>query len=310
VHHARRVLGMLKKLWPFGSDGAPAASAAMGRLVSELHFELVPMASIEGAIGDLPDGAEVSLTCSPTKGIPATQRFTERLVDAGFHVVPHLAARMVAAPADAVELAAWTRRLGLDEVYVIAGDAPEAHGPYPGTLAFLHDYLAAGPGVARVGIAGYPDGHAFIDAAIVDEQLMAKQRLLDDHGVGGWISTQMCFDATTIRAWIERERARGVVLPIRLGIPGVVDRTRLMTMGARLGVGASLRFLSKNRSTVMQLMAPGGYDPTELVAAFAEDADALGIEALHAFTFNSVADTRAWQEAILDRAGRRDEPER
>jgi methylenetetrahydrofolate reductase (NADPH) len=88
-------------------------------------------------------------------------------------------------------------------------------------------------------------------------------------------------------------------LPIRLGIPGVVDRTRLMTMGARLGVGTSLRFLSKNRSTVMKLMAPGGYDPTDLVVALADDATALGIEALHSFTFNAVADTRKWQEAMI-----------
>jgi hypothetical protein len=60
-----------------------------------------------------------------------------------------------------------------------------------------------------------------------------------------------------------------------------------------------MRYLSKNRSTVMHLMAPGGYDPTDLVAAFADDAEELGIEALHSFTFNSVADTRAWQEAIV-----------
>ena len=293
---------MFKKLWPSCSVDTRPTSAAMGRLAATLHFELVPMTSIDGAIAALPAGAHVSMTCSPTKGIPATQQYTEQLVAAGHHVVPHLAARMVGSHDDTRELAAWTRRIGLDEVYVIAGDAPDALGPYDGALAFLRDYLAAGPGVERVGVAGYPDGHAFIDARVIDDQLLAKQRLLDEHGVGGWISTQMCFDAATIRAWIERERARGIDLPIRLGIPGVVDRTRLMTMGARLGVGASLRFLSKNRSTVMQLMAPGGFDPTELVAAFASDADTLGIEALHGFTFNSVADTRAWQVAIMERA--------
>ncbi len=36
-----------------------------------------------------------------------------------------------------------------------------------------------------------------------------------------------------------------------------------------------------------------------MVVAFADDADRLGIEALHSFTFNAVADTRAWQEAIV-----------
>ena len=46
-------------------------------------------------------------------------------------------------------------------------------------------------------------------------------------------------------------------------------------------------------------MAPGGYDPTALIAAFDDDVETLGIEALHSFTFNSVAETRAWHEAIV-----------
>ena len=78
-------------------------------------------------------------------------------------------------------------------------------------------------------------------------------------------STQMCFDAGRIRSWLEEERALGLTVPVHLGVPGVVDRTRLMTMGARLGVGTSLRYLSKNRATVMRMLAPGGYDPTDLV---------------------------------------------
>jgi hypothetical protein len=49
----------------------------------------------------------------------------------------------------------------------------------------------------------------------------------------------------------------------------------------------------------MRLMAPGGYDPTEMVTAFADDTDRYGIEGLHSFTFNAVADTRKWQEAIV-----------
>jgi hypothetical protein len=63
-----------------------------------------------------------------------------------------------------------------------------------------------------------------------------------------------------------------------------------------------MRYLAKNRSTVMHLMAPGGFDPTDLVVAFADDAEELGVEALHSFTFNAVADTRAWQEAIVQGA--------
>jgi methylenetetrahydrofolate reductase (NADPH) len=294
------VIDVFRKLWPFGSSQRDTESSpAMRELARNLHFELVPMKSIEDAMAALPPKADVSLTCSPVKGIIATQEYTERLLALGHRPTPHIAARLVESPVHAKQIASWLREQHLSEVFVIAGDATEPAGPYEGSLPFMRDLLDADPGVKRVGFAGYPDGHAFIDAAELVEQVHAKQSLLAEAGVDGWISTQMCFDADRIREWLTGQRAAGLNLPIRLGIPGVVDRTRLMTMGARLGVGTSLRFLSKNRSTVMKLMAPGGYDPTDLVVALADDATALGIEALHSFTFNAVADTRKWQEAMI-----------
>lgn len=293
------MLSMLRKLWPFGASGPAEVGPAVAALVRDLHLELVPISSAEQAIADLPDASHVSVTCSPTKGIAATRELTERLVGAGHLPAPHIAARMVSGDGEVAELATWIRTLGLSEVFVIAGDASTPAGPFEGSLGFLDDLLSASPGVARVGIAGYPDGHALIDDRVLHEQLHAKQRVLAEHGVDGWVSTQMCFDAATVRGWIERERAAGLTLPIRLGVPGVVDRTRLMSMGVRLGIGASLRYLAKNRSTVLSMVAPGGYDPTDLVAALGPDADGLGIESLHCFTFNSVADTVAWQAALL-----------
>ena len=290
----------MTKLWPFGSSKKDAASSpAMRDLARTLHYELVPMKSIEGAIEDLPPNAHVSVTCSPAKGIGATQEYTERLLALGHRPTPHIAARLVEGPDHAKQLAAWAREHELAEIFVIAGDATEPAGPYEGALPFIRDLLEADPGVERLGYTGYPDGHAFIADEVLTEQIHAKQSVLADAGVDGWISTQMCFDHDKIRDWLEAQRTAGITLPIRLGIPGVVDRTRLMTMGARLGVGTSMRYLSKNRSTVMKLMAPGGYDPTDLVVAFADEAKELGIAALHSFTFNAVADTRKWQEAIV-----------
>ncbi len=298
------MISSLKKLWPFGTETddsrrPPSFSMSMGELVANLHYEIVPMTSIDQAIADLPPHAHVSVTCSPAKGIGATLEHTDRLIGLGHRPIPHLAARMVESAEEAAKLAGWLRERELAEVYVIAGDAPEQAGPYDGASAFLRDFLDADPGVRRVGVAGYPDGHAMIPHEMVTEQLHAKQALLAEHGLGGWISTQMCFDTGTIASWLESERAAGIVLPVRLGVPGVVDRARLMKMGTRLGIGTSLRYLSKNRSTVMHLLAPGGFDPTDLVVAFCDDAERLGIEALHSFTFNAVADTRAWQEAIM-----------
>jgi methylenetetrahydrofolate reductase (NADPH) len=292
------MLSLLKRSRPTEAEARPSSPAERA-LVADLHYELVPMASIDAAIDALPDGSNVSVTCSPVKGIAATLAVCERLVARGHIATPHLAARMVGSRTQAAELSRWCDDVGIGEVFVIAGDASEPHGPYEGALPFIVDLLAAPGPISRIGIAGYPDGHASIDEAIVVEQLHAKQAVLVEADVEGWVSTQMCFDVGTIRSWLLRERASGMTLPVRLGLPGVVDRTRLMTMGTRLGIGASMRYLAKNRSTVTRMLAPGGFDPTEIVEAFAADAASLGIEALHSFTFNAVAETRAWHDAMM-----------
>ena len=291
----------LRRLIPGrGRDSAVRVDdPAVRELVTGLHYELIPMKSVEQAIDDLPPGANVSVTCSPAKGIPATREITDRLIALGHHPVPHIAARLVEGPEHTAELAAWLRSSGVDEVFIVAGDAPEPAGPYEGALAFLRDLVTHDHGMTAIGVTGYPDGHAMFDAVVASEQLLAKQAVLDEAGVLGWCSTQMCFDTAKIVDWLRAERAAGMHLPIRLGLPGVVDRTRLMTVGTRLGIGASLRYLSKNRSTVMALMSPGGFDPTDMVVEVAAHADELAIEAIHSFTFNSVADTRLWHEQLL-----------
>ena len=182
---------------------------------------------------------------------------------------------------------------------MIAGDEPEAAGPYADSLSFLRDLLEHDTGLAHVGVAAYPDGHPFIDRAALHDALHAKQELFATAGVVGAATTQMCFDPARIRTWLSVERCDGLTMPVVVGIPGVVDRGRLLKMGVRIGVGVSLRYLRKNRTAMAALLAPGGYDPTELVHAIAQDAASLGVTALHSYTFNSVAATRAWQQALL-----------
>ena len=89
-------------------------------------------------------------------------------------------------------------------------------------------------------------------------------------------------------------------MPVDLGIPGVVDRTRLLSLGVRLGVGTSLRFLRKHRATMAAMI--GGYDPTGLVDDLVAATSGLGVTGLHAFTFNAVAPTVAWQRHVVGQA--------
>ena len=272
---------------------------AVKTLVSNMRYELIPMKSIEQGILDLPTGAPVSVTCSPVKGISATQDISARLIASGHEVVPHFAARLVESRDHVQKLATWVREQGIKEVFLIAGDAEKPAGPYQDGIELLRDFLDSNSGVARVGFGSYPDGHAFISREALSTALYDKQKLLQEAGVQGLASTQMCFDVAQIRQWIKTERDNGFSVPIQLGVPGVVDRARLMSLGVRVGVGASMRYLSKNKASIMKMLSPGGYDPTELVAGLAKDAQSLNIVGLHSFTFNSGADTAAWQREVL-----------
>ena len=43
-------------------------------------------------------------------------------------------------------------------------------------------------------------------------------------------------------------RASGVTLPVHIGLPGVADLTKLLTISGRIGVADSARYLKKNRN--------------------------------------------------------------
>ena len=265
-------------------------------LVSELTFEVIPLKSLDAAIEALPPGSGVSVTASPVKGQDATCEITERLLELGHRPIPHLSARMVPERKHTAELAAWLRSAGIETAFVVGGDA-DPPGAYFDALAFLRDLLDCDHGLSTLGVTAYPHGHPLISDGALHEALHAKQRMLAEAGLDGYCSTQMCFDPARIERWLRAERAAGLTLPVHLGISGVVDRTKLLTMGARLGVGPSLRYLRKNRAAITRLMTSPNYDPDHLLTALSPHLEELGVTGLHVFTFNQVATTAAWQSS-------------
>ena len=257
------------------------------------------MKGVDDAVAALPAGSAVSVTCSPVKGIAATLDLAGRLHDLGHDTVPHLSARTVEDRDHVARIAGWLRAREVREVFVIAGDGARARGPYDEALTFLRDLLDASPGLRAVGLPGYPDGHPFIGHPELRDVLRAKLAVVAEAGLVASVTTQMCLDAPHIIRWLADERSAGLDVPVDIGVAGVVDRATLLTMGVRLGVGTSLRFLRKNRSVVTSMFAPGGYDPTDLVTRLADDAHRLGVRGLHSYTFNRVPATLAWRERLL-----------
>jgi len=94
---------------------------------------------------------------------------------------------------------------------------------------------------------------------------------------------------------------RGTRLPIWIGIPGAVPRTKLLRVSARIGLGESTRFLVKHKGTFARLAAHGGFTGERFLEKCAPalgEPDAL-VEGLHVFTFNQIVETEAWRNDLL-----------
>ncbi|WP_248896025.1 methylenetetrahydrofolate reductase [Haloplanus halobius] len=269
-------------------------------LLTDPRFELMPFDSFGEQMNRLPDGAEIAVTASPQLGLDATVEWTERAAARGYDPIPHLAARYVR---DEAHLDAVVGRFvdaGVTDIFVPGGDRDEPVGEF----ASAHELLVAlddlGYAFEDVGITGYPEGHDFLG----DRTLVEAMEKKAPHAT--YITTQLCYDPEAVRGWIADVRERGISLPVEVGIPGVMDYQRLLSISRKVGVGDSVRFLQKTDgvvSFVRRLIGSRGkYTPDELVdglAPYAEDPE-YGIRGLHIYTFNQVADTEAWRRERLN----------
>jgi methylenetetrahydrofolate reductase (NADPH) len=273
--------------------------SSLRQLIAEARYEVIPLKNLEAQLPHIPQGASVSVTCSFNKGQQATLDLTRRILDLGHMAVPHISARLTEDDVAVKQLAAFCRDNAIQEVFLVAGDAPEPVGRYDGVVAFLKDFLGHDHGLRRIGVTAYPDGHSLIPKEVVHEALHAKQALLAEAGVSGFASTQMHFDTKNWIQWARAERASGLTLPLHIGAPGAVDRMKLISLSTKLDIGSSVRFLKKNSGAIGRLLRPGGYDPNKFLAPLAKVSDELDLEGVHLFTFNNVDATAEWQQKAL-----------
>ncbi len=275
-----------------------ARDRVLSRLLEQVRYEVLPTASVVDEVySHLPTGATVTVTASPARGMEETVDIAERLAAVGFDVVPHLAARMIQGESQLAEITERLRLAGVTKVFVPAGDAEPAPGCYRSALQVLEDLAIAGNPFDEVGITGYPESHPSIN----DD--LTVQAMWDKRHHATQVVSNLTFDPDVLATWIDRVRARGVALPILIGLPGPVERLKLLRMATRIGVGESARFLAKNGGLFARIAAPGGYDPLRFLGRAAETLGlpASNVAGLHLFTFNQVAETEAWRVAQLER---------
>lgn len=277
------------------SSLTPTARRAIARILEDPIFEVVPLpGATEQARRYLPPDARVSVTASPRRPIENTIAVAEALAEMGFRVTPHVAARMVR---DADHLAGLLDRIyrsGIRAVFVVGGDATDA-GAFSDGLSLIDAMAAVGQSL-DIGVPCYPEGHPVIS----DDVLM--KALIDKQSHARWMTSQICFDGGRVSDWARTARGAGVTLPLVIGLPGAVDRTKLLGISARIGVGQSLSFLRKNTGLVSAFVRPGGFDPGQLLADLGEDLNdpELGVTGCHLYTFNQCQATEEWRRNLLE----------
>src|SRR6476661_10067788 len=274
-----------------------SVARTMVRLLEQARYEVLPTGTTEDKVLEhLPRDRTVTVTASPSKGLEATLDLAERLTGHGYTAVPHLAARMVSGRGELAEIAERLTGKGITRIFVPGGDS-EPVGDYPDALALLEDLADLGSPFGHVGITGYPESHPTIHDDLTVQSMWDKRRYATH------IVSNLTCDPGTVSSWVRRLRTRGVTMPVLLGMPGPVERTKLLGMATRIGVGESTKFLAKNKGLFARLAAPGGFTGESFLE---KCAPALGeegalVEGLHVFTFNQVGETEAWRTDLLDR---------
>lgn len=263
-------------------------------LLQSPRYEVLPTKSVEQLVVDwVPAGSTVTVTASPAKGLDATLDLAERLVALGYRVVPHLAARSVADEAHLKDIVQRLTAARIDDVFVPGGDANPPAGKFEGALPLLRQLAELGSPFANVGITGYPETHPRISDDLTIQAMWDKRR----HAT--YIVSNVCFNPAVLRSWIARIRARGVTLPLFIGLSGPAERARLLKLATVSGAGESVRFLTRHPGWILRLGLPGGYHPDRFLSRLGPLTEGDRVAGLHIFTFNQLESTQNWRRERL-----------
>jgi methylenetetrahydrofolate reductase (NADPH) len=273
-----------------------AERQALLKTVEEAYMEIFPTPSVESKLGVLEPNSYVAVTCSPSKGVDVTLDMVERLARRGFKVVPHIAAKMVKDDAHLREILKRLDNLPVVSIFVPGGDAAQPAGRFATALDLLRAIADADHKFTEIGVAAHPEGHPAVSNDVLFEELQKKQE------VSNYMVTQMCFDAGALAGWLRDVRERGITLPAWIGLPGVADRSTLVTTSLRIGVGDSVRYLKNRGRIAARLLMSKTYRPDELLVELAPFVaePAYGIAGHHIYCFNQVERAEEWRHEFLD----------
>ncbi|MFE2884244.1 methylenetetrahydrofolate reductase [Streptomyces sp. NPDC059272] len=278
---------------PFGTASAAVSTSLLEDFSLEMTGKDVP--KLEEAQDTIPQGTRINVTFLGNENLEmrlAASRAVKRL---GFVPVPHISARRLGSQDEFEEFLAGLRADGTGaNVFTVGGDPTRPEGPYEDSLALIDTGLLREFGVRHVSISGYPEGHPDIGGDALWSALRDKTASIAAQELDGSVITQFGFDVDPVLAWLEKVRAEGITLPVRIGVPGPAGVRRLMSYATRFGVGTSASIAKKYGLSLTNLMGTAG--PDRFLRALAEGHDPArhGDMKIHFYTFGGLRATSEW----------------
>src|SRR5262245_4266552 len=191
-------------------------SARLGELLASASVEVSSSGSQLAELADhFAAGTSVSITFLPGDNYRHNIETAAALRRAGFNPLPHIAAREMPSH-DALNdfLARARSDADVRRVVLIAGDVAAAKGPFKSSRDIAATGLIEAHGIMSVSVAGYPEGHPWLEGAHAFDALAAWRDWGGRSGVHVDAVTQFCFESGPILAWLGELQSRSIDLPV------------------------------------------------------------------------------------------------
>ncbi len=223
---------------------------------------------------------KVNVMSHHSLGMGPTIELSQKLVDNGFTVVPHLAARHIKDQEQLERIAGQLEAAGIDEIFIVKGEGA-SQGDYSTAIKLMQGLAKTHFRPKVIGIAGYPEKVGEIEREQLLRSIKERKVLAEDMGAGLTIATQMCFYADKILRYAELLRENEIDVPVTVGLAVHGSRRKLHGMVEGFGVGDS-------RAVLLSEGPDSPYSPRPLMDEILAVDEHGRISGFHIYTFNQL----------------------
>jgi len=287
-----------------------ASSRELDALLSSASVEVSSRGHQLGELRDhFPPGTDVTITFLPGDNYRHNVETAALLRRAGFNPVPHIAAREMPSLEALDDFLARVRdEADVARILLIAGDVAAAKGPFKSSLDVRASGLIEARGISRVSVAGHPEGHPYLAAEATVRALEAWRDWGRLTNIRVDVVTQFCFESAPILSWIGELNARGIDLPVIVGLAGPASPATLTKFALRCGIGNSIRSLRSQIGRFGRLLTDTGPDDVMGGLRSAPAEVTASISGFHLFPFGGLPKAADWLRPYRGETLRQIEP--